>query len=68
MQRQATGRVQLLPTRQRRRRLRTPAHGSSDMPVWGPIRKGLDSRDTVNAARIENLVKYIGSNQAKAKA
>jgi len=38
------------------------------MPVWGPIRKGLDSRDTVNAARIENLVKYIGSNQAKAKA
>jgi len=49
-------------------RLRTPAHGSSDMPVWGPIFKGLDSRDAVNAARIENLVKYIESIQAKAKA
>ena len=49
-------------------RLSTPAHGSSDMPVWGPIFKGLDSRDAVNAARIENLVKYIESIQAKAKA
>ena len=49
-------------------RLPTPAHGSSDMPVWGPIFKGLDARDAVNAARIENLVKYIESIQAKAKA
>ena len=49
-------------------RLPTPAHGSSDMPVWGPIFKGLDSRDAVNAARIENLVKYIQSIQTKAKA
>jgi len=49
-------------------RLPTPAHGSSDMPVWGPIFKGLDSRDAVNAVRIENLVKYIESIQAKAKA
>lgn len=49
-------------------RLSTPAHGSGDMPVWGPIFKGLDSRDAVNAARIENLVKYIESIQAKAKA
>jgi mono/diheme cytochrome c family protein len=49
-------------------RLSTPAHGSSDMPVWGPIFKGLDSRDAVNASRIENLVKYIESIQAKAKA
>jgi mono/diheme cytochrome c family protein len=49
-------------------RLSTPAHGSSDMPVWGPVFKGLDNRDAVNAARIENLVKYIESIQAKAKA
>ena len=49
-------------------RLSTPAHGSSDMPVWGPIFKGLDSRDVVNAARIENLVKYIESIQVKTKA
>jgi mono/diheme cytochrome c family protein len=49
-------------------RLSTPAHGSSDMPVWGPIFKSLDNRNAINAARIENLVKYIDSIQAKAKA
>ena len=49
-------------------RVPTPAHGSSDMPVWGPIFKGLDNRDAVNQARIENIVKYIESMQPKAKA
>lgn len=44
------------------------AHGSSDMPVWGPIFRGLDSRKEVNDARIENLVKFIESIQAKVKA
>ena len=43
------------------------AHGSSDMPVWGPIFKGLDTRNEVNDARIENLVKYIESIQVKVK-
>jgi len=43
------------------------AHGSSEMPVWGPIFKGLDNREEVNAARIENLVKYLESIQARAK-
>jgi mono/diheme cytochrome c family protein len=46
----------------------TPAHGSSEMPVWGPIFKGLDNRNDVNEERINNLVKYIESIQAKAKA
>jgi mono/diheme cytochrome c family protein len=46
----------------------TPAHGSSDMPVWGPIFKGLDNRNEVNDERINNLVKYIQSIQAKARA
>ena len=53
---------------QGKERLSTPAHGSSDMPVWGPIFKGLDTRAEVNEARIGNLVKYIESIQAKAKA
>lgn len=48
--------------------LSTPAHGSSDMPVWGPIFKGLDSRDAVNAARIEAIVKHIDSLQVRSKA
>jgi mono/diheme cytochrome c family protein len=43
------------------------AHGSSDMPVWGPIFKGLDTRNEVNEARIQSLVKYIESIQAKVK-
>ncbi len=47
--------------------LSPPAHGASDMPVWGPIFKGLDNRNEINQQRIENLVKYIESIQAKAK-
>jgi mono/diheme cytochrome c family protein len=50
------------------KRASTPVHGSSDMPVWGPIFKGLDNRTEVNEERINNLVKYIESIQAKARA
>lgn len=42
-----------------------PAHGSTDMPVWGPIFRGLDADDTMNKVRIANLVGYIESIQAK---
>jgi mono/diheme cytochrome c family protein len=42
----------------------TPAHGSRDMPVWGPIFRGLDADDRMNAIRIENVVGYIESIQA----
>jgi len=41
------------------------AHGSSDMPVWGPIFRGLDPNDTRVKIRIANLVAYIESIQAK---
>lgn len=50
------------------KRAAAAAHGSSDMPVWGPIFRGLDSRKEVNDARIENLVKFIESIQVKVKA
>jgi mono/diheme cytochrome c family protein len=50
------------------KRWSTPAHGSSEMPVWGPIFKSLDNRNEVNEERINNLVKYIESIQAKARA
>ena len=50
------------------KRAATAAHGSSDMPVWGPIFQGLDSRKEINDARIENLVKFIESIQVKVKA
>jgi len=42
-----------------------PAHGSPDMPVWGPIFSALDPSDKVAQQRIENLVGYIRSLQVK---
>jgi hypothetical protein len=43
----------------------TPAHGSSDMPVWGPIFHGLDPSDTLVRVRIANLVAHIESMQVR---
>jgi mono/diheme cytochrome c family protein len=42
------------------------AHGSADMPVWGPLLQSLDKfHDAVVQQRISNLVSYIESLQAK---
>jgi len=41
------------------------AHGPSDMPVWGPIFKSLDPSDTIAQARIDSVVAYLKSIQAK---
>jgi mono/diheme cytochrome c family protein len=43
----------------------TLAHGSADMPVWGPIFQALDSHDRMNRIRIENVVAFIESIQTK---
>ena len=45
-----------------------PAHGSSDMPVWGPTFLALESpgkSDQLAKIRIANLVSYIESIQVK---
>jgi mono/diheme cytochrome c family protein len=43
-----------------------PAHGSKDMPVWGPIFLALDpAHPTANRVRVENIVSYIESIQKK---
>jgi mono/diheme cytochrome c family protein len=42
-----------------------PAHGSKDMPVWGPIFRGLNPNDTMNKVRVANIVGYIESIQIK---
>lgn len=40
------------------------AHGSSDMPTWGPIFHSLDpGNSSLSKLRIANLVKYIESMQ-----
>jgi mono/diheme cytochrome c family protein len=41
------------------------AHGSSQMPVWGPVFVSLDPSDTRAVMRIENVVRYLESIQAK---
>ena len=43
----------------------SPAHGSTAMPVWGPIFRGLDPSGTRVKVRIANLVQYLASIQAK---
>ena len=43
----------------------TSAHGSTEMPVWGPIFQALDPRDKVTKVRISNIVEYIESMQVK---
>jgi mono/diheme cytochrome c family protein len=40
-----------------------PAHGLTDMPVWGPIFRALDSSDVRVAVRIDNIVEYLGNLQ-----
>ena len=42
-----------------------PAHGSSDMPVWGPVFRGLDPSDALVKVRIANVVTYMESIQVK---
>ena len=44
----------------------TPAHGSQDMPVWGPLFSSISQgHESQVQQRISNLDTYIGSLQAK---
>jgi mono/diheme cytochrome c family protein len=40
-----------------------PAHGTSDMPVWGSTFRGLESSDARVNVRLANLVAYVESLQ-----
>ena len=42
------------------------AHGSSDMPVWGPLFSAVSGRDdSIVQMRIANLIHYLESLQEK---
>ena len=41
------------------------AHGSGNMPVWGPIFQALDPSNARVKVRIANLVEYLESLQAR---
>jgi len=46
--------------------VKAPAHGSSDMPVWGPLLATVSGRDdAIISMRISNLVRYLESLQQK---
>jgi mono/diheme cytochrome c family protein len=39
------------------------AHGTTDMPVWGPIFRSLEPSEGMLDVRLENLVQYLESIQ-----
>ena len=43
-----------------------PAHGSKDMPVWGPVFRAVSQHDqSMVTLRVNNLTKYIEEHQGK---
>ncbi|HEV2495716.1 MAG TPA: cytochrome c [Terriglobia bacterium] len=40
-------------------------HGSKDMPIWGPIFRGMSSTTSTAQLRASNLTEYLKSIQAK---
>ncbi len=46
--------------------VKAPAHGSTDMPVWGPLFGPVSGNDpSIVNMRISNLVRYVESLQVK---
>jgi mono/diheme cytochrome c family protein len=46
--------------------VKAPAHGSSDMPTWGPLLSAVSGADKAQVElRINNLIDYLKSLQAK---
>ncbi len=41
------------------------AHGSTEMPIWGPIFLAADPNDKIAYAHVHNLVTYLESIQVK---
>jgi mono/diheme cytochrome c family protein len=41
------------------------AHGDREMPVWGPIFASLEPHDRLTRIRIENVVAFVESLQAR---
>jgi len=43
----------------------TPAHGSTEMPVWGPIFRAMAPNTSIAKLRADNLLRYLESIQQK---
>jgi len=42
-----------------------PAHGSKEMPIWGPIFHEIEFDRDLGIVRLENVIKYLESIQQK---
>ncbi|MGA7294817.1 MAG: c-type cytochrome [Terriglobales bacterium] len=42
-----------------------PAHGSKEMPIWGPIFHEIEFDQDLGNVRLENVIKYLESTQRK---
>lgn len=43
----------------------TPAHGSAEMPIWGPVFRAMNPNESIAKLRVDNLVRYLESIQQK---
>jgi cytochrome c553 len=62
----AGGTYPMMHVQQMIRNADTPAHGSKDMPIWGPVFRSLSSGNQSQVElRVTNLAKYIETLQKK---
>jgi len=43
----------------------TPAHGSPEMPIWGPVFRAMTPDENIAKLRVDNLLRYLESMQQK---
>ena len=43
----------------------TPAHGSQEMPIWGPVFRAMSPDENIAKLRVDNLLRYLESIQQK---
>ena len=43
----------------------TPAHGSAEMPIWGPVFRAMSPDQNIAKLRVDNLLRYLESIQQK---
>ncbi len=62
----AGGKYPMMHVEQMIRNADSPAHGSKDMPVWGPVFRSLSGGNQSSVdLRVANLAKYIETLQTK---
>ena len=43
----------------------TPAHGSAEMPMWGPVFRAMSPDENMAKLRVDNLLRYLESIRRK---